>query len=233
MGLDHKQPLQLDKIRDGFRDRSTHINLADDWWVAEDTILQEAAQQRTSRFAAKKNCQKLVSGLDWTVARLAQRKLSATQSAHIRSWTQAAIHYKHGDKPKPCPLCHVPTTPKHIIWLCKWHHQQAHEALPVSWTERLQDPLGNGFRKRLRITSPNRFPSRATAVGKAWNHSGHGPTSRDKRAQAWVFAFCVHTFSLGTLLRKGTITGMPQASPTTDPEIDAGEAGDHYAVDFF
>lgn len=141
MGLDHKQPLQLDKIRDGFRDRSTHINLADDWWVAEDTILQEAAQQRTSRFAAKKNCQKLVSGLDWTVARLAQRKLSATQSAHIRSWTQAAIHYKHGDKPKPCPLCHVPTTPKHIIWLCKWHHQQAHEALPVSWTERLQDPL--------------------------------------------------------------------------------------------
>ena len=91
----------------------------------------------------------------------------------------------------------------------------------------------NGFRKRLRITSPTRFPSRATAVGKAWNHSGHGPTSRDKRAQAWVFAFCVHTFSLGTLLRKGTITGMPQASPTTDPEIDAGEAGDHYAVDFF
>ena len=119
-----------------------HINLMDDWWVIEATLFREAAQQRTSRFAAKKNCQSVVSGLDWEVSRQAQRKLTAVQANHTKTWNQAAIHYKQGDKPKTCPLCQVPATPKHIIWLCKWHHKQGHEALPIPWTERLQRPFG-------------------------------------------------------------------------------------------
>ena len=40
------------------------------------------------------------------------------------------------------------------------------------------------------------------------------PSSYDKRAQAWVFGLCIHTFSLGALVRKGTITGMPVGPQT-------------------
>lgn len=96
-----------------------HINLLDDWLTIEATLFQELQQQRTSRFAAKKNCQSLVSGLDWEVAKKANKKLSAIQGKHVKTWNQAAIHYKQGDKTKPCPLCQGPATPKHIIWMCK------------------------------------------------------------------------------------------------------------------
>ena len=40
------------------------------------------------------------------------------------------------------------------------------------------------------------------------------PSSYDQRPQTWVFALCVHTFSLGTLLRKGAITGMAPGPQT-------------------
>ena len=39
-------------------------------------------------------------------------------------------------------------------------------------------------------------------------------TPSDKRSQARVFALCIHTFSMGTLIRKGTITGMPPGPQT-------------------
>ena len=101
----------------------------------------EAQQQRTSRFASRKNCQNLVSGLDWTTAKKAAKLLPKQQVQHMRTWNQAAIHYRQGDKIKTCPLCKVPATPKHIVWLCTWHHNQGHAPLAIEWTERLQDPL--------------------------------------------------------------------------------------------
>ena len=38
------------------------------------------------------------------------------------------------------------------------------------------------------------------------------PSSYDMRSQAWIFGLCIHTYSMGTLLRKGTITGMAPGS---------------------
>ena len=101
-----------------------HINLQDDWHTIEQTLHREAQQQRTSRLANRKNCQNLVSGLDWETAKKAAKVLSKQQLQHMRTWNQAAIHYRDGDKIKPCPLCKVPATPKHIVWLCSWHHNQ-------------------------------------------------------------------------------------------------------------
>ena len=40
------------------------------------------------------------------------------------------------------------------------------------------------------------------------------PSSYDHRSQAWVFGLCIHTFSMGALLRKGTITGMAPGPQT-------------------
>ena len=62
-----------------------HINLLDDWLIIEATLFQELQQQRTSRFAGEKNCQSLVSCLDWAVAKKASKKLSAIQGKHVES----------------------------------------------------------------------------------------------------------------------------------------------------
>ena len=118
-----------------------HINLQDDWPTIERVLHHEAQQQRTSRLASKRNCQNLVSGLDWTIATKAARTLPKQQVQRMKTWNQAALHYRQGDQIKTCPLCGVPATPKHIVWLCAWHHNQGHPPLEVEWTERLQDPL--------------------------------------------------------------------------------------------
>lgn len=94
-----------------------HIDMRAEWWVVEEVVLKEA-QRRRHRFANKKNCQRLVSGTDWTVAHKAMKKLSKATS------DPGTKHYKHGDKTRPCPLCNVPATPKHILWLCKWRQGQ-------------------------------------------------------------------------------------------------------------
>ena len=59
-----------------------HINLQDDWAIIEHTLHQEAQQQRTSRLASKKNCQNLVSGLDWTTAKKAAKVLSKQNNSN-------------------------------------------------------------------------------------------------------------------------------------------------------
>lgn len=47
------------------------------------------------------------------------------------------------------------------------------------------------------------------------DHAGYAvtidaaPTTYDVRSQAWVFAICVHTLSLGQLHRVAAITGLP------------------------
>ena len=103
--------------------------------------MAEAKQQRQHRFASRRNRQSLVSGIDGTTAKKASKHFSKAQATHIRTWNQAAMRFKEGANTKLCPLCQVPATPKHIVWMCKWHHRQKHTPLPVPWTERLQDPL--------------------------------------------------------------------------------------------
>ena len=206
-----------------------HINLQDDWPTIEQTLHQEAQQQRTSRLASRKNCQSLVSGLDWVTAKKAAKVLSKQQLQHMKTWNQAAIHYCEGDKIKPCPLCKVPATPKHIVWLCSWRHNKGHEPLAI---ERLQDPLeeplwGHGWipkepQDHLQFPQPLQGHGCWSTLEPLTLQPWQGmavtldatPSSYDLRSQAWVFGLCIHTFSLGTLLKKGTITGMAPGRQT-------------------
>ena len=118
-----------------------HVDLRQPWWQVEEAILAEAKQQRQHRFANRRNCQSLVSGIDWTTAKKASKHFSKAQATHIRTWNLAAIRFKEGANTKLCPLCQVPATPKHIKGMRKWHHHQKHTPLPAPWTERLQDPF--------------------------------------------------------------------------------------------
>ena len=64
--------------------------------------------------------------------------------------------------------------------------------------------LMGGSPKNPKITWDNPSRCRGMGAGKAWNHSHcKTPSSYDKRAQAWIFALCIHTFSFGALVRKG------------------------------
>lgn len=42
-------------------------------------------------------------------------------------------------------ICKVPATAKRIVWLCKWHHGQGHQPMPIGWAERFtnhdEEPL--------------------------------------------------------------------------------------------
>ena len=48
------------------------------------------------------------------------------------------------------------------------------------------------------------------------------PTSGDPRAQAWIYALCIHGYSLGALQRTGTITGMARGAQTKARAIFQG-----------
>ena len=89
-----------------------HINLQDDWATIEQTLHREAHQQRTSRIASRKNCQNLVSGLDWTAAKKATKVLSKQQHQHMKTWNQAALHFREGDKIKLWPTLQGPGNPE-------------------------------------------------------------------------------------------------------------------------
>ena len=219
---------------------AAQIDLRQPWWQVEELLHAEARQQRQHRFASRRNCQSLVSGLDWTTASKATKSLTKAQATHIRTWNQAAIRFKDGTNTKPCPICQVPATPKHIIWLCKWHHNQKHTPLPIPWTERLQDPLeeplwaygwipkepqdhltqpldleGHGCWQSLEPLPLQPWQGLSVTVDAT-------PTSGDKRAQAWIYALCIHGYSLGALQRKGTITGMAKGPQTKARAIFQG-----------
>ena len=90
-----------------------HINLLDDWLTIEATLLQELQQQRTSRFAGKKNCQSLVSGLDWEVAKKASKKLSALQGKHVKTSItskESGSNTAHCAKCQPHPVSYTHLT---------------------------------------------------------------------------------------------------------------------------
>ena len=203
------------------------LNLHEDWATIEQTLHHEAQQQRTSRLASKKNCQSLVSGLDWTIANKAIKVLPKQQAQHIKTWNQAAIHCRQGDKPKPCPLCGVPATPKHIVWLCTWHHNQDHTPLAVEWTERLQDPLeeplwAHGWIPRepqdhLQVAQPLQghgcWSSLEALPLQPWQGLSvtldATPSSYDPRSQAWVFGLCIHTYSMEPSFAKAPSPAWP------------------------
>ena len=104
------------------------------WWKV---LLMEAKAQRTARLASKEHHQHLVAGLDWHTYRQVIRTIPGERKPHLRTWTQAAIHFKEDGKPKMCPICKVPATTKHILWLRKWHQTQTHKPMPPEWAERI------------------------------------------------------------------------------------------------
>ena len=62
--------------------------------------------------------------------------LPAAQGQALQTWVQGALHFKDATGTKPCPICQVPATPKHVLWLCKWHRDQNHQPRPDSTTAR-------------------------------------------------------------------------------------------------
>lgn len=116
--------------------------------------MREAAQQRRLRFANKKNCQHLVSGIDGTVAHKAMKKLTKAQANHIRSW---------------CPLRNVPAAPKHILWLCirpfPYHGLKGCE---IPWKNHF-GPM-DGYQRSRKTIWNKHLNSMDTDAGKASNH---------------------------------------------------------------
>ena len=88
-------------------------------WKLEQALLMEAKDQRTSRLASRPNHQHLLTGLDWHTYRTVSKQLPARQRQHLATWVQGAVQHREASKPKACPVCQVPATPKHIIWMCK------------------------------------------------------------------------------------------------------------------
>ena len=208
------------------------LTLQDPWWKLERILLHEARAQRTARLATKEQHQHLVAGLDWHTYRQMLKSIPGAQKPHLRTWTQAAIHYKADGKPKKCPICQVPATTKHILWLCKWHHNQQQEPMPPEWADRIlcddETPLwtagwiplepqahqsiqqpyhGHGAWQTLQPLAPHQHQGWAFTLDAT-------PSSYDKRDQLWIFGLCVHQMTLGQLQRLGAITGAP-APPHT------------------
>ena len=203
------------------------LTLRDPWWKIESALLKEAQQQRTARLASKANHQRLVAGLDWHTYRQVLRTIPGEHKPHLRTWTQAAIHFKEGGQVKQCPICNVPATTRHILWLCKWHQQQPHKPMPPEWAERIlcddEAPLWTAGWIPLEPQEQKHTPQPYQGHG-AWQtlqplapqqHQGWAftldatPSSYDLRDQLWIFGLCVHHMTLGQLQRLGAITGAP------------------------
>ena len=203
------------------------LSLQDPWWKLERTLLHEAKAQRTARLASKEHHNHLVAGLDWHIYRKMLQAIPGEHKPHLRTWTQAAIHYKQDGKVKLCPICSVPATPKHIAWLCKWHHNQQHKPMPPEWAERIlcedetpswtagwiplepqehkqdkQQYQGHGAWQDLQPLAPHQHQGWAFTLDAT-------PSSYDQRDQLWIFGLCVHHLPLGQLHRLGAITGAP------------------------
>ena len=208
------------------------LTLQDPWWKVERTLLIEAKAQRTARLASKEHHQHLVAGLDWHTYRQVIRTIPGEHKPHLRTWTQAAIHFKEGGKPKLCPICKVPATTKHILWLRKWHQHQQHKPMPPEWAERIlcedETPLWTAGWIPLEPQENKQVPQPYQGHG-AWQdlqplaphqHQGWAftldatPSSYDQRDQLWIFGLCVHHLTLGQLQRLGAITGAPHPPHT-------------------
>ena len=123
---------------------SRKLDLHQPWWKLERALLQEARTQRINRLASRPY-HHLIAGLDWHTYHEVKKTLPAQSKHHLNTWVQAAVQYREATKVKRCPLCQVDATPKHILWLCKWHKTQKHEPMPPQWMERItskdEEPL--------------------------------------------------------------------------------------------
>ena len=199
----------------------------------------------------------------------AQRILSAWLTDHTTSicwqaWTgtctessfghfpkKTALISKHGfrvqsiteqGKPKLCPLCGVPATPKHIVWLCKWHHGRGHKPMPPEWANRIaqhdEEPLWSAGwiplepREQRQILHPYQGHGNWQGLPVLQQHQSQGwaftldatPSTYDSRSQLWVFGLCVHTLRTGQLHRLGAITAVPANPQTKARALVAGLA---------
>ena len=102
------------------------ISLQDPWWKIEKVLMAEAQNQRRSRLAQRQHHQHLITGLDWHVYRQMVKQLPAELRPHLKTWVQGAVQFREASQAKQCPICRAPATPKHILWLCKWHQGQGH-----------------------------------------------------------------------------------------------------------
>ena len=208
------------------------LTLQDPWWKLERALKREAKAQHISRLAGRPHHQHLVPGLDWHVYGQVMRTIPGEHKPHLRTWTQAALHYKEGGQIKECPICKVPATVKHILWLCKWHHAQKHQPMPAEWAERIlsddETPLWTAGWIPLEPQEARDMPQPYQGHG-AWQglqqlaphpHQGWAftldatPSSYDQRDQLWIFGLCAHTMTLGQLQRLAAITGAPPAPHT-------------------
>ena len=113
------------------------MSIQDPWWKLERALLVGSKAQRTARLASKEHHQHLVAGIDWHIYRQLIRAIPGERKPHLRTWIQGAIRVKEDGKAKLCPVCKVPATTKHIIWLCKWHQTQQRKPMPPEWAERI------------------------------------------------------------------------------------------------
>ena len=182
----------------------------------------------------------MLTGLDWHTYKQLKPKLPEQQRRHLATWVQGALHYKDATGTKPCPLCQVPATPKHVLWLCKWRRSQTHQPLPPEWLERIasqdEEPLwskgwiplepqehlqqhhpyqGHGVWKDLQPIGPEQYAGYAYTLDAA-------PSNYDQRSQIWVFRLCLHTQSMGQLKRLGAITGAPSGPQSKGRALFAG-----------
>ena len=100
----------------------------------EKTLLQEARSQRITQLAQRPRHHHLITGLDWRVYHQQIKRLPNERRTHLKTWVQGAVQFREDGKPKQCPICGVPATPKHILWLCKWRQGQGHKP---AWAERI------------------------------------------------------------------------------------------------
>ena len=181
---------------------ASEVHLQEPWWKLEHLFTQEAKQQRTNRFAQRPHHQQL-TGLDWHTYRQLRPKLPAQQKRHLQTWVQGALHYKEGASTKPCPLCHVPATAEHVLWLCKWHRDKQHKPLPPEWLDARplepQDHLrnhhpyqGHGIWHDLQPIGPDQYAGLAYTLDAT-------PSHYDTRSQIWVFGLCLRSQSMGQL----------------------------------
>ena len=219
---------------------AAEIHMEHPWWQIEHEFYKEAQHQRNSRFAKRPHHNHLLTGLDWHTYRQLKSKLPAQQRCHLQTWVQGAIHFRDAAATKPCPLCHVPATPKHILWLCQWHRDQHHAPLPPEWMERItcqdEEPLwskgwiplepqehlhsphpyqGHGIWQDLQPTGPDQYSGWAITLDAT-------PSHYDQRSQIWEFGLCAHSQSMGHLKRLGAITGAPKGPQTKGRALFAG-----------
>ena len=149
------------------------VDLRQPWWQVEELLQAEAKQQRQHRFASRRNCQALVSGIDWTTASKATKRPRPHTSA-------LGTKRPSGSRMAPAPNC-APSVKfrRHRSTSCgcangtttkSTHHFQCHGPKGSKTRWKSLSGLTGGFQKSHRTTSRVHSAWRGMAVGNLWNH---------------------------------------------------------------